>query len=118
MIRRPPRSTLFPYTTLFRSRERLPVLEPVAVALEQRAVDGGELGPDRADRATELGAVGEVDVAPERRVGAGDPRRVAEARPDGALGLLDEHVGEHVREVADAGEHAVVLGGVDRARPG
>src|SRR3712207_7961646 len=25
MIRRPPRSTLFPYTTLFRSRRRLPV---------------------------------------------------------------------------------------------
>src|SRR5688572_32678958 len=25
MIRRPPRSTLFPYTTLFRSRESLPV---------------------------------------------------------------------------------------------
>src|SRR5256886_17526204 len=25
MIRRPPRSTLFPYTTLFRSRHRLPV---------------------------------------------------------------------------------------------
>src|SRR5690348_17449488 len=32
MIRRPPRSTLFPYTTLFRSEDRLPVLhvEPVA----------------------------------------------------------------------------------------
>src|SRR3712207_8286064 len=30
MIRRPPRSTLFPYTTLFRSRERM---------LAQRAVD-------------------------------------------------------------------------------
>src|SRR2546425_7409243 len=27
MIRRPPRSTLFPYTTLFRSRPRLPVGE-------------------------------------------------------------------------------------------
>src|SRR5437764_4206685 len=26
MIRRPPRSTLFPYTTLFRSRKPLPVL--------------------------------------------------------------------------------------------
>src|SRR4051794_41589977 len=27
MIRRPPRSTLFPYTTLFRSRQRLPILQ-------------------------------------------------------------------------------------------
>src|SRR5689334_24858199 len=29
MIRRPPRSTLFPYTTLFRSRARSPVAESV-----------------------------------------------------------------------------------------
>src|SRR3712207_8355099 len=47
MIRRPPRSTLFPYTTLFRSQRRVgaavpPVevvadaLEEVVVALEQR----------------------------------------------------------------------------------
>src|SRR3712207_3939270 len=27
MIRRPPRSTLFPYTTLFRSKERVPIKE-------------------------------------------------------------------------------------------
>src|SRR5688572_32115684 len=32
MIRRPPRSTLFPYTTLFRSVEDLPVGEEAAVA--------------------------------------------------------------------------------------
>src|SRR2546430_12366485 len=30
MIRRPPRSTLFPYTTLFRSRPEVPVLVEVA----------------------------------------------------------------------------------------
>src|SRR3989441_2408083 len=30
MIRRPPRSTLFPYTTLFRSRSQLVVSRPVA----------------------------------------------------------------------------------------
>src|SRR3712207_7364890 len=28
MIRRPPRSTLFPYTTLFRSGDQLPAAEP------------------------------------------------------------------------------------------
>src|SRR2546426_6631383 len=33
MIRRPPRSTLFPYTTLFRSLSKLPLVE----ALERRA---------------------------------------------------------------------------------
>src|SRR2546430_3579165 len=37
MIRRPPRSTLFPYTTLFRS----PAAEPGRVA-HRRAGDGGE----------------------------------------------------------------------------
>src|SRR5256885_16771128 len=31
MIRRPPRSTLFPYTTLFRSGRQLPFLSPVLV---------------------------------------------------------------------------------------
>src|SRR2546429_6400272 len=29
MIRRPPRSTLFPYTTLFRSRLRIALLDPL-----------------------------------------------------------------------------------------
>src|SRR3712207_8527864 len=43
MIRRPPRSTLFPYTTLFRSslplvvRELVPVLEELGVEQEQAA---------------------------------------------------------------------------------
>src|SRR3712207_8736656 len=36
MIRRPPRSTLFPYTTLFRSRRRL-ALRPATVTSVQRA---------------------------------------------------------------------------------
>src|SRR5256885_11768408 len=34
MIRRPPRSTLFPYTTLFRS-----VMPPTALAFEHRALE-------------------------------------------------------------------------------
>src|SRR3712207_8435541 len=42
MIRRPPRSTLFPYTTLFRSdRRRVPRLPPRRVLQPRR-------GPDRA----------------------------------------------------------------------
>src|SRR2546430_10383551 len=46
MIRRPPRSTLFPYTTLFRSR---PVEHAVAHAHDHPAQDprvGAEVGPD------------------------------------------------------------------------
>src|SRR5688572_32532748 len=56
MIRRPPRSTLFPYTTLFRSVgvfERRPEVdaEPVAQEIGIRAV-GAEIAPDcgHADR--------------------------------------------------------------------
>src|SRR2546427_8048614 len=51
MIRRPPRSTLFPYTTLFRSLELLRVLEEVDDLLElllrliaARDVGEGDLG--------------------------------------------------------------------------
>src|SRR2546427_2345942 len=38
MIRRPPRSTLFPYTTLFRSR-----VEPVLVEQEVAAIGRGQI---------------------------------------------------------------------------
>src|SRR2546430_13722621 len=43
MIRRPPRSTLFPYTTLFRSLVRHPVLRVVEV--ETRGFGGIALAP-------------------------------------------------------------------------
>src|SRR5438034_5403069 len=61
MIRRPPRSTLFPYTTLFRSQ--LPAYHGVAVALRRvldrrrgrrwrRAI--GHLGPRQDRKSTRL----------------------------------------------------------------
>src|SRR3712207_8323666 len=43
MIRRPPRSTLFPYTTLFRSRHVLGVEHQAAVDAARLAVGGGGL---------------------------------------------------------------------------
>src|SRR2546428_10175727 len=57
MIRRPPRSTLFPYTTLFRSHQ------PVKGA----SMRGQDLGDVRADMA--------------------DPQRIEEPRQRGALGI-------------------------------
>src|SRR5438132_8499739 len=48
MIRRPPRSTLFPYTTLFRSVERLQIAERVYAwpelfgSVDLRDTDGGD----------------------------------------------------------------------------
>src|SRR3712207_7162559 len=40
MIRRPPRSTLFPYTTLFRSRGQLDSDEAVVGLMARRFLDG------------------------------------------------------------------------------
>src|SRR3712207_6903033 len=75
MIRRPPRSTLFPYTTLFRSRgERQPGGGEEPVAGDQRQVERrveDEPGTrDQQERALEL--VGDDEV----------PREVAEADDD------------------------------------
>src|SRR3712207_7968070 len=43
MIRRPPRSTLFPYTTLFRSRAEGPGVERAVLAAELHQVQAGEV---------------------------------------------------------------------------
>src|SRR5436853_7064893 len=59
MIRRPPRSTLFPYTTLFRS-VRLGPAEPHA--LPQHARDLGDVGIG-------IGVVGAAPDDDEQRVG-------------------------------------------------
>src|SRR3712207_8560556 len=45
MIRRPPRSTLFPYTTLFRSKRRL-VVEPELTILFDQTLEEEILVPD------------------------------------------------------------------------
>src|SRR2546422_2038691 len=51
MIRRPPRSTLFPYTTLFRSRVQLAVRDAVEPeGHESRASEGEHHQPERAPR--------------------------------------------------------------------
>src|SRR2546422_2093060 len=74
MIRRPPRSTLFPYTTLFRSWERVPV------AGGERDI-GGAPAPDEVARDTEHG-FGQVEGDDLARDGGERERRVAAARRD------------------------------------
>src|SRR2546429_5957872 len=57
MIRRPPRSTLFPYTTLFRSRRGA-----LALHLQAQVLGSAELGlrgPDEDDRVARLLEVGD-----------------------------------------------------------
>src|SRR5258707_10577138 len=75
MIRRPPRSTLFPYTTLFRSRFRAGTDEPDTLdRRHQRAHALAELPFERARRAA-AGA-----AAPGWRHSQPQPRRPLEAR--------------------------------------
>src|SRR3712207_8614839 len=64
MIRRPPRSTLFPYTTLFRSRvsRRRPVVPAIAGA--QAAASGGR-SPHRLASAAHARALRAMDRRPE-----------------------------------------------------
>src|SRR3712207_7474860 len=64
MIRRPPRSTLFPYTTLFRSGGGGEGEHPVGQPVEEHGPDEGGLAagvqPAVDHRAAGLGAGGEV----------------------------------------------------------
>src|SRR3712207_9057864 len=83
MIRRPPRSTLFPYTTLFRSRVPLaelvaeaehPLLGPRLVLVAAGAAEqGGEaVLLDRVEQHRRLGAVaGAVGLLLDQALGAG-----------------------------------------------
>src|SRR3712207_9255300 len=66
MIRRPPRSTLFPYTTLFRSVDDLEAVEV--------EVEDGELGLRVAARAGD----GELEVIHEERAVREPRQRVVE----------------------------------------
>src|SRR6266498_6048966 len=86
MIRRPPRSTLFPYTTLFRSRERAGLhVDGVGSRLHvqarpfRRIVDD----PTRAeDRAGPSGSDAERPTLPEHGAGLVDDARRVDHRPD------------------------------------
>src|SRR3712207_8169959 len=61
MIRRPPRSTLFPYTTLFRSEARPPAPDRSIKELRTARVDLVVLLVDPLDVGAEAHAAGEVE---------------------------------------------------------
>src|SRR5256885_7560210 len=64
MIRRPPRSTLFPYTTLFRSGPKRPARHPLAHA-RQTFARWGVLRKARRRRRRKI--VGRLDVESDQR---------------------------------------------------
>src|SRR3712207_9026197 len=104
MIRRPPRSTLFPYTTLFRSREehQAHVLEGVA------AQDHG---------ASLLHVY--LSVCVDVLDAAGVPARVGEDADDPAVGPEVEVAGsERLRDRGQAGVPPLVVEGTEPAAPG
>src|SRR2546425_9741808 len=87
MIRRPPRSTLFPYTTLFRSLVLVAVAQRKAGAVLQRhGVVAVEPGVELLDP---------VDVDDRRAVDAQEPRRIEPAF-DSRRGVVrsEEHTSE------------------------
>src|SRR5256885_5456043 len=93
MIRRPPRSTLFPYTTLFRS-------ETIAYAVRDREILGPAAAVAGARR--RIGRVGAPSVTQARRDAAGD---------DGASDAIEKvpprdsltHSASRLRPCRDAG---------------
>src|SRR3712207_8663560 len=70
MIRRPPRSTLFPYTTLFRSADITKVKAEVAV---DAVFDAMRLSMQRGER-IELRGFGVFQVKPRKRGIGRNPR--------------------------------------------
>src|SRR3989454_11503711 len=106
MIRRPPRSTLFPYTTLFRSPPELPALLVGALPAErQKHVQAG--------RAARLDEAGKLDLVAQPLHGPCDGDDVGEGRllgieiEDAPVGQLDARgaAAPHVqRDRAQVGE--------------
>src|SRR2546430_8180167 len=87
MIRRPPRSTLFPYTTLFRSEQALqhvhPAAKPELACLLRRELDRGRL--ERGERHVEAEI---LEHEPLRAVGGLVPVELQ------AHGRSEEHTSE------------------------
>src|SRR3989441_4305656 len=102
MIRRPPRSTLFPYTTLFRARRLLDVAAELVAHRREHLLREGVL-PARAEAREEGGG---EDVAGngflERRHDR--PAPLAGVRDDAGVGREGRVLGERLRrEVQEPG---------------
>src|SRR2546425_4817457 len=102
MIRRPPRSTLFPYTTLFRSPSG-GALDRLALAADVGVVAGQDAGVDHAYLAVHDRAQPLLDGARELS-GLGD-------RPDALRPLGDYHHGQVDVRIADVLPDPLVLHG-------
>src|SRR5256885_7741370 len=75
MIRRPPRSTLFPYTTLFRSCYRVPEAERYRIPPNLRDNPNDPRNQSWTNRATELAYVGRTGTQSCSTSGPGGDRK-------------------------------------------
>src|SRR2546430_13263030 len=118
MIRRPPRSTLFPYTTLFRSpstgspprRRRNPVRPPACAPLSRAGLSRGAVisaaggardGPDREEGHRPSDPSHRVLRHPEGPHEGGDPRLLWVQRrlvPQDSCSFLSHRTGEAAEE--------------------
>src|SRR3989449_7244722 len=104
MIRRPPRSTLFPYTTLFRSHD----VERVGVAVVRRLVD--DLRGDARELALHVAGQGRLGPRLDPLDRAGGDRRPRGVRLEAAIVAafaaaavgIDGHVADLAGEVGGA----------------
>src|SRR3712207_7915611 len=62
MIRRPPRSTLFPYTTLFRSRSHPAIWGRTSPRESAPPTHSGHVAANKRRRASEIGTVSTLDI--------------------------------------------------------
>src|SRR3712207_7914871 len=72
MIRRPPRSTLFPYTTLFRSHGEQIAPQPLEVRRRRPAVECLHLGRERHVGGVDGGIDGVREVHRRKAIASGD----------------------------------------------
>src|SRR3989449_363089 len=112
MIRRPPRSTLFPYTTLFRSETMGADIEKSSAAGKEQEALNSLIAPD--DNAMRLERRFEALSVPGRlRLGLGTSQVVKAAGWDAKRHKL----GVHVTEVLEALESIEPIGGVTTQLP-
>src|SRR5438874_13382117 len=101
MIRPPPRSTLFPYTTLFRSDDQGPLELPHVLGVDP------EVG---LQRNLDLDTLGDVDEGPTRPDGAVQGRQLVVTRWDDRAEVLLEEVRVVPQRAVGVGEdHALRL---------
>src|SRR2546422_10792201 len=127
MIRRPPRSTLFPYTTLFRSRRGTPQFQ--RGRSRERGAVGHALPAPPADVVEEAtrGIIGGREQRPATLLGSlGEPLRHLRVTPspakrpergDQALAVIEEAVEIHRHQLRRL-ERPQVLRGTQPAAPG